>query len=158
MGKYFGTDGFRGEANVDLTADHAYKVGRFLGWYYNIRKPAGRTAEAFIILLGVTQVILESLREDEFIRFGFVRLNMLAAAITMGLTFFGRVYRMVKQGGWKPWQIIRLVIFALGIVLVILIEFALDKSSIDNTILYFAMAGMLALMGFAMLYDGRKKP
>ena len=34
MGKYFGTDGFRGEANVDLTADHAYKVGRFLGWYY----------------------------------------------------------------------------------------------------------------------------
>jgi len=35
MGKYFGTDGFRGEANVNLTADHAYKVGRFLGWYYN---------------------------------------------------------------------------------------------------------------------------
>lgn len=34
MGKYFGTDGFRGEANVTLTADHAYKVGRFLGWYY----------------------------------------------------------------------------------------------------------------------------
>ena len=34
MGKYFGTDGFRGEANKNLTADHAYKVGRFLGWYY----------------------------------------------------------------------------------------------------------------------------
>lgn len=34
MGKYFGTDGFRGEANVDLTVEHAYKVGRFLGWYY----------------------------------------------------------------------------------------------------------------------------
>ena len=34
MGKYFGTDGFRGEANCNLTADHAYKVGRFLGWYY----------------------------------------------------------------------------------------------------------------------------
>ena len=32
--KYFGTDGFRGEANVDLTATHAYKIGRFLGWYY----------------------------------------------------------------------------------------------------------------------------
>ena len=32
--KYFGTDGFRGEANVDLTSMHAYKVGRFLGWYY----------------------------------------------------------------------------------------------------------------------------
>lgn len=34
MGKYFGTDGFRGTANENLTADHAYKVGRFLGWYY----------------------------------------------------------------------------------------------------------------------------
>src|SRR5699024_2714467 len=34
MGKYFGTDGFRGEANIDLTVEHAYKVGRFLGWYY----------------------------------------------------------------------------------------------------------------------------
>ena len=34
MGKYFGTDGFRGEANVDLTVEHAYRVGRFLGWYY----------------------------------------------------------------------------------------------------------------------------
>ena len=34
MGKYFGTDGFRGEANVNLTVDHARKVGRFLGWYY----------------------------------------------------------------------------------------------------------------------------
>ena len=39
MGKYFGTDGFRGEANVDLTVEHAYKVGRFLGWYYGKRNP-----------------------------------------------------------------------------------------------------------------------
>ena len=35
MGKYFGTDGFRGEANVDLTVEHAYTVGRYLGWYYS---------------------------------------------------------------------------------------------------------------------------
>ena len=33
--KYFGTDGFRGEANVVLTADHAYRIGRFLGWYFS---------------------------------------------------------------------------------------------------------------------------
>ena len=33
MGKYFGTDGFRGEANVNLTVEHAFKVGRYLGWY-----------------------------------------------------------------------------------------------------------------------------
>lgn len=38
MGKYFGTDGFRGEANVTLTSEHAYKIGKFIGWYYGARK------------------------------------------------------------------------------------------------------------------------
>ena len=37
MGKYFGTDGFRGEANKNLTFEHAVKIGRFLGWYYGAR-------------------------------------------------------------------------------------------------------------------------
>ena len=37
MGKYFGTDVFRGEANKNLTADHAYKIGHFLGWYVNVK-------------------------------------------------------------------------------------------------------------------------
>lgn len=40
MGRYFGTDGFRGEANENLTADEAYKVGRFLGWYFGELKKA----------------------------------------------------------------------------------------------------------------------
>ena len=38
MGKYFGTDGFRGEANVVLTYEHAVKIGRYLGWYYGKRQ------------------------------------------------------------------------------------------------------------------------
>ena len=42
MGRYFGTDGFRGEANVDLTVEHAYQVGRFLGWYYGQKKKEER--------------------------------------------------------------------------------------------------------------------
>ncbi len=51
MGKYFGTDGFRGEANVNLTADHAYRVGRFLGWYYGERKrQAGDNAPARVVI------------------------------------------------------------------------------------------------------------
>lgn len=51
MGKYFGTDGFRGEANMNLTADHAYKVGRFLGWYYSkLKKRAGSTEPAKIVI------------------------------------------------------------------------------------------------------------
>ena len=46
MGKYFGTDGFRGEANVTLTSEHAYKIGKFIGWYYGARK--GRKARVVI--------------------------------------------------------------------------------------------------------------
>ena len=42
MGRYFGTDGFRGQANVELTADHAYRIGRFLGWYYSREKENAR--------------------------------------------------------------------------------------------------------------------
>ena len=44
MGKYFGTDGFRGEANENLTVEHAYKVGRYLGWYY------GREHKAKVVI------------------------------------------------------------------------------------------------------------
>ena len=51
MGKYFGTDGFRGEANVTLTADHAFKVGRFLGWYYTqLRRRSGADGPARIVI------------------------------------------------------------------------------------------------------------
>ena len=51
MGKYFGTDGFRGEANENLTADHAYKIGRFLGWYYGeLKRRSGDDTPARIVI------------------------------------------------------------------------------------------------------------
>ena len=51
MGRYFGTDGFRGEANVDLTADHAYQVGRFLGWYYGeLKRRAGDETPVRVVI------------------------------------------------------------------------------------------------------------
>ena len=52
MAKYFGTDGFRGEANVGLTADHAYAIGRFLGWYYAERKRRSGVDEPARIVIG----------------------------------------------------------------------------------------------------------
>lgn len=52
MGRYFGTDGFRGEANENLTADHAYKTGRFLGWYFNKLKRMNGFDEAARIVIG----------------------------------------------------------------------------------------------------------
>lgn len=51
MGKYFGTDGFRGESNVSLTADHAYKIGRYLGWYLKKKKvEAGERFTARVLI------------------------------------------------------------------------------------------------------------
>ena len=48
MGKYFGTDGYRGEANVVLTADSAFRVGRFLGWYYQKKTRPGNRCRIVI--------------------------------------------------------------------------------------------------------------
>ena len=51
MGKYFGTDGFRGEANENLTADHAFQVGRFLGWYYSeLNRRSGKQEQARVVI------------------------------------------------------------------------------------------------------------
>ena len=51
MGRYFGTDGFRGEANVGLTAEHAFKVGRFLGWYFaEVKRRSGINERPRIVI------------------------------------------------------------------------------------------------------------
>ena len=50
MGKYFGTDGFRGEANVVLTVEHAYKVGRYLGYYFGKDKTGEGDDRARIVI------------------------------------------------------------------------------------------------------------
>lgn len=52
MGKYFGTDGFRGEAGIALTSDHAYMVGRFLGWYYNALRERNDDTDPARIVIG----------------------------------------------------------------------------------------------------------
>ncbi len=70
MGKYFGTDGFRGEANVQLTAEKAFRVGRYLGWYYG-QQHKGRKAQV---------VIGKDTRRSSY---------MLEAALTSGLTSSG---------------------------------------------------------------------
>lgn len=51
MGRYFGTDGFRGEANKGLMAEHAYQIGRFLGWYYGeLRKWEGKIGAPSVVI------------------------------------------------------------------------------------------------------------
>lgn len=63
MGKYFGTGGFRGEAGITLTADHTYKVGRFLGWYYNaLRERNDDTDLARIVVFCQALFLKKSIR------------------------------------------------------------------------------------------------
>ena len=71
MGKYFGTDGFRGEANVTLLPKHAYQIGRFLGWYYQQNKPEGQRCRI---------VIGKDTRRSSY---------MLEAALVSGITSSG---------------------------------------------------------------------
>ena len=52
MGRYFGTDGFRGEANINLTADHAFAIGRFLGWYYGECKRRNGISDRVRVVIG----------------------------------------------------------------------------------------------------------
>ena len=113
-------------------------------------KPA---AEVFIVLLGVTQILFESWRMDEFIRFGFVRFNQIVSAVLMAVVLGLRIARAVKERGWSAWQTVRILLFLAGIGVVIAIEFALDKSSIDNRLLYVVMAATLAVMGASLLAE-----
>ena len=123
------------------------------------RAPAGRAAENGLIIVSAWQILLESLRGDELIKFGFVRLNMIAAAVVLAAILAGRVIRSVKQTGWKAWQIGRIVLLLAGAGVVIAIEFALDGKiklpGVSNT-----MLDALAVMGMmlsVLIADGREK-
>ena len=75
MSKYFGTDGFRGEANKALNVEHAYKIGRFLGAYY------GREHKCSVVIGKDTR------------RSGY----MFECALTAGLTARMRTLCMLQQ-------------------------------------------------------------
>lgn len=126
-------------------------------WMLKKRGPAGRSAENTLALVSLFQVICESLRTDEFVRFGFVRLNMIAAGIVLLVILLSRVVRVHRASGRTPWSILRTVLLFLGAGIVIGIEFALEKTPIHNGILYAGMALMLVMMGCCVLIgDGRK--
>ena len=80
MGRYFGTDGFRGKAGQDLTAEHAYKIGRFLGWYYAEKKRRDEAAGRIVGDAKTKIVIGKDTRRSSY---------MLEYAIAAGLTASG---------------------------------------------------------------------
>ncbi len=125
------------------------------------RQPAGRAAEVALAIVSAWQILFESLRGDETIKFGFVLLNMIAAAAVMAFILVTRIIRRVKKQGWRAWETWRVVLFAVGAVIVICTEFALDgkiKLPVNNTFLYavdaLAVTGMMLSVAIA---DGRKE-
>lgn len=122
------------------------------------KAPVGRAAETGLTLISLGQLIFESWRMDECIRFGFVRLNMIMAAVMLLAVLVLRLVRIGRREGFKPWSAVRTVLLFAGAGVIILIEFALDKSTINNSLLYAVMTLMLVMMGCSVLMgDGREK-
>lgn len=121
---------------------------------------AGRAAETGLTIISAAQVMLDSWRGDELIRFGFVRLNMICAAVMLLALMILRVMRAVKADGKATlWTVLRVVLLFLGAGAVLVVEFGLDgKMGImtDNTLLYAIQAAAVTMMGAVVLIDGKK--
>lgn len=127
-------------------------------WAMCRKAPAGRAAENGLIVLSTWQIMMESWRGDELIRFGFVCLNMLMAAAVLVAILVPRIVRTVKAEGWRAWTIARIVVFLATVGIVIAIEFALDKSDINNTLLYAVMtAAIVGMTASVLVGDGRSE-
>ena len=126
------------------------------------RRPAGRAAECALAIVSAYQIVLDSMRGDELIRFGFVCLNMIAASAVLVFIIVTRIVRRVRAEGWKAWDTWRIVLLLAGAGVVIATEFALDGKiklpGVNSTMLY--AVDMLAVTGMMLsvaLGDGRKE-
>lgn len=122
----------------------------------NVR--TGRAAETGLTIISAAQVLLDSWRGDELIRFGFVRLNMICAAVTLACLMALKVYRAVKAQGVKPWTILRVVLLLAGAAAVLIVEFGLDGKMgimMNNTILYGIQTLAVILMAAVTLADAK---
>lgn len=114
-----------------------------------LRQGREGSGEGFLLLLGILQIFLEQLRQDDFLRFGFVRFNQLAAAVSVAAVFLlrGRRLRLTRQA-WLG----RGALLLLGIGGVILTEFALEK---PLTLPWLMLAaGLTALTACLLLLRG----
>ena len=121
----------------------------------------GFHARMFLGLLAVTQILLENLRQDEFIMIpivrAYMRLNMLMGAFVCAALLVMSLVRIARrQGGLGRREILRIIVTAAAVGIVIGLEFAFDKSEISVEILYLIMACALAGLGWAALADDGK--
>ena len=91
------------------------------------KRRAGERAEVMLTLLGVSQIFLEQIRRDDYLRFGFVRFTQLAAIIVIAAVMALRILRSVRDGGAGAWTYVRTALLLVGVLVVIFIEFAFEK-------------------------------
>ena len=91
------------------------------------KRRAGERAEVMLTLLGVSQIFLEQIRRDDYLRFGFVRFTQLAAIIVIAAVMALRILRSIRGGGAGAWTYVRTALLLVGVLVVIFIEFAFEK-------------------------------
>ena len=129
-----------------------------------LRAPRGRVAETGLAIVSILQIMLDAWREDELIRFGFVRLNMILAAVVLVALLVLRIVRMIRNSGGVGtivWSVARCVLFLCSVAAVIIVEFGIDgKFGITASygVLYAIQAAAIVVMCAAMLIgDGLGK-
>lgn len=118
--------------------------GGLLLWRKKAVRTRGDVALTGMLLFGLTQIVLESLRQDNYLRFGFVRVNQLLGIV---LALFAIAMWLIRL---KPTRILRVRIYAGAVIctaILVLVEFGLDKSSLSNILLYIVMVVDLAVLG-----------
>ena len=118
------------------------------------KKDGSNVALLSLIWLSSSQVLWESLREDSFLRFGFVRFNQLCAVVALLgvlLAFLARSGRSARD------KALRIAGFVVGALALVAIEFALDKSTIDTVVLYAVMTATLVLMSLLVVTSRKSK-
>lgn len=123
------------------------------------RAPAGRAAETGLAVVSAAQVMLDSWRNDELIKFGFVRLNMIMAAAVLAFILVTRIVRVSRRQGFHWWSLVRSLLFVVSAVAVIIVEFGLDAKfgiTAPNEQLYALQAASVVVMCLSVvLQDGR---
>ncbi len=105
-------------------------------WMQKSKRPRGDAALLAMLIFGGTQILLESLRADDLLRFGFVRVNQLfcVGLVLLPITRWARRGKLSRMG-WAALGLSAVV----SVMLLALVEFGLDKSPIENWILYLVM-------------------
>jgi phosphatidylglycerol:prolipoprotein diacylglycerol transferase len=119
-----------------------------LCWMRRAGRRRGDAVLMAMLLAGLSQVLLESLRADDFLRFGFVRVNQLWGVLLAGVALFGWLARSRPSRGRVSAVV---AAFVICVLVLVACEFGLDKSAIPNGILYGAMAAVLLAIGVLAL-------